>query len=140
MIGCVVGSAALPGRCGQGGADRGHQAGVGVAGDQRDPGQAAGDQVAEERQPAGPVLGGGDLDAQDLSVALGVDAVAIKVCTPTTRPASRTLSTRASAARKVYGPASSGRVRNASTASSSSLAMIDTCDLESLDWTPVPTG
>ncbi len=73
-IGCVVGSAALPGRCGQGGADRGHQAGVGVAGDQRDPGQAAGDQVAEERQPAGPVLGGGDLDAQDLSVALGVDA------------------------------------------------------------------
>ncbi|OCQ85388.1 hypothetical protein A4260_11025 [Streptococcus pneumoniae] len=69
-----MGSAALPGRCGQGGADRGHQAGVGVAGDQRDPGQAAGDQVAEERQPAGPVLGGGDLDAQDLSVALGVDA------------------------------------------------------------------
>ncbi|CKP46442.1 Uncharacterised protein [Mycobacterium tuberculosis] len=47
---------------------------MGVAGDQRDPGQAAGDQVAEERQPAGPVLGGGDLDAQDLSVALGVDA------------------------------------------------------------------
>ncbi|COX41494.1 Uncharacterised protein [Mycobacterium tuberculosis] len=65
--------------------------------------------------------------------------MAIKVCTPTTRPASRTLSTRASAARKVYGPASSGRVRNASTASSSSLAMIDTCDLESFVTPSVST-
>ena len=70
----VMSSAALPGRPGQGGPDRGHQPGVGIAGDQRDPGQAAGDQVAEERQPARPVLGGGDLDAQDFSVALGVDA------------------------------------------------------------------
>jgi hypothetical protein len=46
--------------------------------------------------------------------------VAIKVCTPTTRPFSRTLSTSASAATNVYGPASRGRARNASTCSSSS--------------------
>jgi hypothetical protein len=48
----VVGAAALPGRPGQRRADRGDQTGMGVAGDQRGPGQAAGDQVAEERQPA----------------------------------------------------------------------------------------
>ncbi|EUA30818.1 transposase [Mycobacterium xenopi 3993] len=65
--------------------------------------------------------------------------MAIRVCTPTTRPASRTLSTRASAATNVYGPASSGRVRNASTCSSSSLAMIDTCDLKSLVTPSVST-
>ena len=45
----VVGAAALPGGAGQGRGDRGDQAGVGVGGDQLDPGQAAGDQVAEER-------------------------------------------------------------------------------------------
>ena len=32
----------------------------------------------------------------------------------------------------VYGPASSGRVRNASTAASSSLAITDTCDFDRL--------
>ena len=68
-----MGAAALPGRPGQGGADRGHQPGVGVAGDQFDPGQAAGGQRPQERQPARAVLGGGDVDAQDLAVALGVD-------------------------------------------------------------------
>ena len=68
-----MGAAALPGGAGQGGAQRGDQAGVGVGGDQRDPGQAAGGQVAEERQPAGPVLGGGDVDAEDLAVPVGVD-------------------------------------------------------------------
>ena len=46
---------------------------MGVGGDQRDPGQAAGGQVAEERQPAGAVLGGGDLQAEDLAVPVGVD-------------------------------------------------------------------
>jgi len=35
---------------------------------------AAGDQPAQERQPAGPVLGGGDVQAEDLPVAVGVDA------------------------------------------------------------------
>ena len=48
------------------------QAAVGVGGDQRDAGQAAGGQVAEERQPSGAVLGGGDLQAQDLPGSMGV--------------------------------------------------------------------
>ena len=52
----VVGAAALPGRAGQRGADRLDQAAVRVGGDQLDAGQAAGGQVAEERQPAGAVL------------------------------------------------------------------------------------
>ena len=50
------------------------QAAVGVGGDQRDAGQAAGGQVAEERQPAGAVFGGGDLQAEDLPVPVGVHA------------------------------------------------------------------
>ena len=43
-----------------------------VAGDQPDAGQAAGDQVAQERQPARTVLGGGDLQAEDLAVPVAV--------------------------------------------------------------------
>jgi hypothetical protein len=43
-----------------------------VAGDELDPGQPAGDQVAEERQPAGAVFGAGDVQAEDLPVALCV--------------------------------------------------------------------
>ena len=69
-----MGAAALPARAGQGRADRRDQAAVRVGGDQPDAGQAAGDQVAEERQPAGAVLGGGDLQAEDLAVPVGVHA------------------------------------------------------------------
>jgi hypothetical protein len=47
--------------------------GVRVGGHQRDSGQAAGHQVPEERQPAGPVLGAADVQAEDLPIALGVD-------------------------------------------------------------------
>lgn len=54
-VGGVVGAAALPGGTGDRGADRGHEPGVRVRGDQLDPSQAAGGQVAEERQPAGAV-------------------------------------------------------------------------------------
>ena len=68
-----MGAAALPGRAGQGGPDRGHQAGVGIAGDQLDSGQAAGGQRPPERQPARPIFGCGDVDTQDFAVALGVD-------------------------------------------------------------------
>jgi hypothetical protein len=62
-------------RChaGQGRADRGDEAGVGIGGDQSDSVQAAGDQVAEEREPAGTVLAGGDLDSQHLAVAVGIN-------------------------------------------------------------------
>ena len=47
---------------------------MGVRGDELDPAQAPGDQVAEEGQPAGAVLAGGDVKAEDLAVAIGVDA------------------------------------------------------------------
>ena len=73
QVGGVVGPAALPGRTGQGRADRVDQPAVGVGGDQRDPGQAAGGQVPEEAQPAGAVLGAGDLQAEDLPVPVAVD-------------------------------------------------------------------
>jgi len=66
-------SASLPGRPGHGRPDRSDEALVGVAGDQFDPVQAAGGQVTEELQPTGAVLGGGDVDAEDLPVAVGVD-------------------------------------------------------------------
>jgi collagen type II alpha len=63
---------AAPGRAGQRRADRVDQAAVRVAGDELDSGQAASDEVAEEAQPAGAVLGAGDLQAEDLAVPLGV--------------------------------------------------------------------
>jgi hypothetical protein len=74
---------------------------VGVRGDQSDSAEAAGGQVPEERQPAGTVLGAGDLQAEDLPVPVGVDAGRQQRVELTTRPPSRTLRTRASAATKV---------------------------------------
>jgi hypothetical protein len=68
-----VGAAPLPRCAGQGGADGVGQAAVGVGGHQRHAGQATGGQVAEEHQPAGAVLSGGDLQPQDLPVPVGVD-------------------------------------------------------------------
>ena len=47
---------------------------VGVGDDERDPGQPACDETAQERRPAGPVLGAEDVDAEDLPVAIGVHA------------------------------------------------------------------
>ncbi|MBB6547063.1 hypothetical protein HD593_001858 [Nonomuraea rubra] len=69
-----MGAAALPARARQGGADRLDQAAVRVGDDQLHPGQAAGDQAAQERQPTGAVLGRGDLQAEHLALAVGVDA------------------------------------------------------------------
>ena len=43
-----------------------------VGGNQGDPGQATGGEVAEERQPPGAVLSGGDLQAQDLPVPISI--------------------------------------------------------------------
>jgi len=76
---------------------------VGIAGDQRDPGQAPGGEVAEEPQPAGPVLRGGDLYAQDRAVPVGVDSRGHQGM-DVGQPASRTLRTSAAAATNVYGP------------------------------------
>jgi hypothetical protein len=69
----VMGPAPLPGRAGQGGRDRYHQARLGVGGDQHGPGQPAGGQAAEERQPSRAVLGAGDLQTEDLSLAVRMD-------------------------------------------------------------------
>jgi hypothetical protein len=55
--------------------------------------------------------------------------VAIRACTFTVRPPSRTFWVRASIHKNVYGPASSGRDRNCLTISSSSAAITLTCDL-----------
>jgi transposase-like protein len=44
-----------------------------VTGRQRDAGQAAGDQAAQERQPPGPVLTAGHIHAEDLPVPVGAD-------------------------------------------------------------------
>jgi hypothetical protein len=57
--------------------------------------------------------------------------VAIRQCTFTVRPPSRTFWVSASIQQNVYGPASSGRFRNPSTSSSSSAAMALTCDFDS---------
>ncbi len=70
----VVGAAALPRGAGQHRTDRVDEAGVGVGDDELDAGQATGDQGTQEGQPAGAVLGGGDVQAEDLAVAVGVDA------------------------------------------------------------------
>ena len=45
-----------------------------VGDDQLHPRQAAGDQAAQERRPAGAVLGRGDLHSEDLPPLIGVDA------------------------------------------------------------------
>jgi hypothetical protein len=49
------------------------QTDVGVGDHQGGAGQTAGDQTAQERQPAGAVLVGDDVEAEHLAVALGVD-------------------------------------------------------------------
>jgi collagen type II alpha len=45
---------------------------MGVGNDQLHPGQAAGDQPAQERQPPGAVFGGGDVQAEDFPVPISV--------------------------------------------------------------------
>ena len=75
-----------------------------------------------------------------LAVAVGVDTGPDQGVDGHDPPPSRTFSTRASAVRKVNGPASSRRrVRNCSTWASRSLTISDTCDLLSVvipnDWT-----
>jgi hypothetical protein len=56
---------------------------------------------------------------------------ATSACTLTVRPASRTLMVSASIQTNVYGPASNGRCRNASTWASRCAAISDTCDFDS---------
>jgi hypothetical protein len=70
----VVRAAALPGGAGDRRPDRVDQAGVRVEVTSLTPVRPRAVEVAEERQPAGAVLAGGDLDAEDLAVPVGVDA------------------------------------------------------------------
>jgi hypothetical protein len=102
-----------------------------VGGDQVDAAKAAGDQATQERQPAGAVLTAGHVQAEDLTLAVGVDPTASSACTRTVRPSSRTFSVKASSQTKVDGPASSGRFRNAATCLSRLLAISLTCDFDS---------
>ena len=62
------------GAAGPRGADRGHQTGVGVGGDQSYPGDLAGGQRALEGEPARSVFGGAEVDVEDLPVAPRVDS------------------------------------------------------------------
>ena len=98
--------------------------------EQPDPGQAAGHHVAEERQPARTVLGGGDLHPEDLPVAFGVDPDSDQRAHAHDPAVLADLEHQRIGGNNVYGPASSGRCENASTASSSSAAITDTWDLE----------
>ena len=68
-----MGAASLPSGAGESGADRLDQAAVCVGGHQSDAAEAAGGQVAEEPQPAGAVLGGCHVQAEDLPIAVGVN-------------------------------------------------------------------
>jgi hypothetical protein len=68
-----MGTAPLPGCAVQHRADRRFEALVSVGGDQLDAVQATSDQAAEEAGPARAVLGGADVQPEDLPMALGVD-------------------------------------------------------------------
>jgi hypothetical protein len=109
---------------------RGQQPRVGIGGDQPDPGKAPGGQRPQERQPARPVLGGGELDAQDFAVALGVDPDGDRGVHVDHPPGFADLEHEGIGGQERARPASSDRVRDASTAVSSSLAITDTCDLD----------
>jgi hypothetical protein len=67
-----MGAAPLPGRTVQHRADGLLQPLVGVAGDQLDAGQATSDQAAQEARPGRAVLGGADVQPEDLPLPVGV--------------------------------------------------------------------
>ena len=69
-----VGSAALPARAGEDRGDGLLEAEVVIGDDQANAGATPGDQTAQEAGPGRAIFGGEDLDAQDLAVAVGVDA------------------------------------------------------------------
>jgi hypothetical protein len=68
---CSLGN---PGGARQGRAHPVDQTNVGVGDDQGRAGQAPGDQTTQEREPAGAVFAGDDVEAQHLAMALGVHA------------------------------------------------------------------
>jgi hypothetical protein len=54
-------------------------------------GEPGGDQAPQERRPARPVLGGDEVEAENLSVPPALTPVATTTATLTMRPPSRTL-------------------------------------------------
>ena len=68
-----VDPAPLPGRSGKHRCDGVDQAAVGVGDHQLDATEPPGHQTAQEGRPARPVLGGDEVEAQDLAVSFGVD-------------------------------------------------------------------
>ncbi|GGM69464.1 hypothetical protein GCM10010106_14550 [Thermopolyspora flexuosa] len=70
----VAGAAALPGGAGQRGSDRLYRTDVDVGDHQPHARQAAGDQVAQERKPTGPILAACDLRAENLRCPLALTA------------------------------------------------------------------
>jgi hypothetical protein len=70
----VVGAAPLPRRGGQGRPDRVDQAGVGIGGDQRDPGQARATRSRKNPNQPAPDSAVATADPEDLAVPVGVDA------------------------------------------------------------------
>ena len=69
-----MGAAALPLRRPEHRPGRFDQPGMGIGGDQLHPRQAAGSQITEEPEPPLPGLRGAQLQAEDLAVAVVVDA------------------------------------------------------------------
>jgi len=127
----VVRSASLPACAGQHRAGRGHQPGVRIGGDELHPGQAPRDEIAEERQPARAVLRRAGLDAEDLPVTLRVHPGRQQhgdLDHPAALPNLHRQRVRRDerVRARIEGP-----VRNCSTCSSKSLAISDTCDLDS---------
>ena len=108
--------------------------GVGVGGDQQHPGQAAGDEVGEERVPGLTGLAGGDLDPEDLAVPVDVDPGRDQhdgVDDPAVLADLHRQRIRGDE-RERARTQPSGRVRNAVTCSSRSAAIRETCDFDKL--------
>ena len=63
---------------------------MGVAGDQPDSLEPPGDQAAQERRPARPVLGAAQLQPEQLAVPVGVTGGGPSTAVLHTRPLSRT--------------------------------------------------
>src|SRR5207248_9937048 len=102
----------------QHGGGRVDQAAVGVGDDQPHPGQAPA--VSDRRNPNQPAPSSDEATSRPRTSRCpsALTPTAISACTLTVRPASRTLMVSASAHTNVYGPASRGLLRNASTCAS----------------------
>jgi hypothetical protein len=91
-------------------------------------------------QPARPIFGGGDLDAQDFAVALGVDTHRDQGVYVDHPAVLAHLEDQRVGGHKRIRAGVQGSGANASTAVSSSLAITDTCDLDNDVIPKVPTS